>query len=164
MAAEGGEPRLILASHAPEGEHVRTGDLSWSPGGSTIRFTRDQKMWEVSSSGSNPHQLLPGWHASASQWGGQWTLDGEFFLFVSGSIGSMNRFPNYNHGGQLWAIDERRGVEGHISDLASMQAVTRVNAEQASKDAMRKPTRHNFGEGCHCKGSERKTHLAVPPG
>jgi Tol biopolymer transport system component/DNA-binding winged helix-turn-helix (wHTH) protein len=109
MAVEGGEPRLILASDAAEGEHVRIGDLSWSPGGTTIRFTRDQKMWEVSSSGSNLHQLLPGWHASASQWGGQWTLDGEFFLFVSGSIGSMNRFPNYNHGGQLWAIDERRG-------------------------------------------------------
>jgi DNA-binding winged helix-turn-helix (wHTH) protein/Tol biopolymer transport system component len=109
MAAEGGEPRLIIASHAPEGEIVRTGDLSWSPAGSTIRFTRDQKMWEVSSSGSNPHQLLPGWHASASQCCGQWTLDGEFFLFVSGSIGSMNRFPDYNRGGQLWAIDERRG-------------------------------------------------------
>jgi hypothetical protein len=109
MAAEGGEPRLILALHAPEGERVRIGDLSWSPGESTIRFTRDQKMWEVSSSGSNPHQLLLGWHASASQWGGQWTLDGEFFLFVSGSIGSMNRFPSYNHGGQLWAFDERRG-------------------------------------------------------
>ncbi|HTF62618.1 MAG TPA: winged helix-turn-helix domain-containing protein [Edaphobacter sp.] len=107
--AAGGEPRLILASHVPEGERVRTWDLSWSPGGSTIRFTRGLKIWEVSSSGSNLHQLLPGWHASASQWGGQWTLDGEFFLFVSGSIGSMNRFPNYNHGGQLWAIDERRG-------------------------------------------------------
>ena len=111
MAAEGGEPRLILASPATEGEIVGsgTGDLSWSPDGSTIRFTRDNKIWEVSSSGSNPHQLLPGWHASVSQWGGQWTLDGEFFLFVSGSIGSMNRFPDYNRGGQLWAIDERRG-------------------------------------------------------
>jgi len=109
MAAEGGEPRLILASHAPESEHVRTGDLSWSPVGSTLRFTRDQKLWEVSSNGSNLHQLLPGWRPSAWQWGGQWTLDGEFFLFVSGDTGSMNRFPNYNHGGQLWAIDERRG-------------------------------------------------------
>jgi DNA-binding winged helix-turn-helix (wHTH) protein/Tol biopolymer transport system component len=109
MAAEGGEPRLILASHAPEGEIVRTGDLSWAPDGSTIRFTRDLKIWEVSSSGSNAHQLLPGWHTSASQWGGQWTLDGQFFLFVTGSIGSLNRFPNNNRGGQLWAIDERRG-------------------------------------------------------
>ena len=109
MAAEGGEPRLIFASHAAEGEIVRTEDLSWSPDGSRIRFTRDKKIWEVSSSGSNPHQLLPGWHASASQWGGQWTLDGEFFLFLSGGIGSLNRSPYYIRGGQLWAIDERRG-------------------------------------------------------
>jgi DNA-binding winged helix-turn-helix (wHTH) protein/Tol biopolymer transport system component len=111
MAAEGGEPRLILASPGKAGEMVGrgTGDLSWSPDGSTIRFTRDNEIWEVSSSGSNPHTLLPGWHASASQWGGKWTLDGEFFLFVSGSIGSMNRFPDYHRGGQLWAIDERRG-------------------------------------------------------
>src|SRR5208283_1648402 len=35
------------------------------------------------------------------------------------------------------------GVEGHESDLVSMQAVTRVNAEQASKDVMWKPTRHD---------------------
>jgi DNA-binding winged helix-turn-helix (wHTH) protein/Tol biopolymer transport system component len=110
MVAEGGEPRLIFASRARDGEIVRTGDLSWSPGGSTIRFTRDQKMWEVSSTGSNPHQLLPGWHASSSQCCGHWTLDGDFFLFVSGSIGSMNRFPDYDRGGQLWAIDERRGM------------------------------------------------------
>jgi DNA-binding winged helix-turn-helix (wHTH) protein/Tol biopolymer transport system component len=111
MAAEGGEPRLILASPATEDEMVGTGtgDLSWSPDGSTIRFTRDNRIWEVSSTGSNPHQLLPGWHGSAFQWGGQWTLDGEFFLFVSGSIGSMPRYSNYRRGGQLWVIDERRG-------------------------------------------------------
>ena len=42
---------------------------------------------------------------------------------------------------------EASGVEGHESDLVSMQAVTRVNAEQASKDVMWKPTRHDFGEG-----------------
>lgn len=43
--------------------------------------------------------------------------------------------------------------------MASMQAVTRVNAEQASKRVMRKPTRLNFGEGCHREGSERRVHL-----
>ena len=35
-----------------------------------------------------------------------------------------------------------------LDDLASMQAVTQVNAEQASKSAMQEPTRRNFGEGC----------------
>ncbi len=36
-----------------------------------------------------------------------------------------------------------------LGDLASMQAVTRVNAEQASKSATQEPTRRKFGEGCH---------------
>ena len=34
-----------------------------------------------------------------------------------------------------------------MGDLASKQAVTRVNAEQASKRVMRKPTPLNLGEG-----------------
>ena len=33
------------------------------------------------------------------------------------------------------------GVEGPLRDLAIVQAVMRVNVEQASKRAMRKPTR-----------------------
>jgi hypothetical protein len=33
-----------------------------------------------------------------------------------------------------------------------MQAVMRVNVEQASKRGMRKPTRRFFGEGCHLLG------------
>ena len=39
------------------------------------------------------------------------------------------------------------GVEGRLGDLASMQAVTRVNAEQASKRLMQEPTHRVFGEG-----------------
>ena len=42
--------------------------------------------------------------------------------------------------------------------------VTRVNAEQASKGIMRKPTRPDNGEGCHQSGSERHMHRQVPPG
>ena len=37
---------------------------------------------------------------------------------------------------------EASGVEGHFSDLASRQAITRVNTEQASKRIMWEPTRH----------------------
>jgi len=29
---------------------------------------------------------------------------------------------------------------------------------------MRKPTRERTGEGCYRRGSERRTHPAVPPG
>jgi len=42
---------------------------------------------------------------------------------------------------------EAFGVEGRIGDSASMQAVTRVNAEQAPKPTMQEPTRPGFGEG-----------------
>jgi len=45
-----------------------------------------------------------------------------------------------------------------------MQAVTRVNVEQASKRVMRKPTRLKYGEGRRCQASERHAPLTVPPG
>ena len=38
--------------------------------------------------------------------------------------------------------------------LVTMRVATSVNAEQAPKRAMRKPTRHENGEGCHLSGSE----------
>jgi hypothetical protein len=50
---------------------------------------------------------------------------------------------------------EAFGVEGHFGDSANMQAVMRMNVEQASKRLMRKPTRRNHGEGCCFWGSER---------
>jgi DNA-binding winged helix-turn-helix (wHTH) protein/Tol biopolymer transport system component len=70
--------------------------LSWSPDGNTIRFSIENFLWEISSSGSNLHKLLPTWHPSSRKRGGRWTPDGKFFAFVSGD--------------QIWAIDERRGL------------------------------------------------------
>ena len=40
--------------------------------------------------------------------------------------------------------------KGSLGDSASKQAVTRVNAEQASKRVMWEPTRLNNGEGRRC--------------
>ena len=39
------------------------------------------------------------------------------------------------------------GAEGRKGDLASVQAVTSVNAEQAPKPLMQEPTRHESREG-----------------
>ena len=39
-----------------------------------------------------------------------------------------------------------------------------MNAEQASKKSMRRPTRRCNGEGCQRPGSERRAHRSAPPG
>jgi len=41
--------------------------------------------------------------------------------------------------------------KGRIGDSASTQAVTRVNAEQAPKRLMRRPTQPKYGEGRSCR-------------
>ena len=53
---------------------------------------------------------------------------------------------NRSSGGGNEAV-EAFGEEGRNGDSVSMQAVTRVNAEQASKRVMQEPTRLSFGEG-----------------
>ncbi len=85
-----------------------TGPLSWSPDGSKIRFSRDNRLWEVSSDGSGLHPLLPGWRPSSSQCCGRWTPDGKFFLFMS--RGAYFDFNERLHVSQLWVLDERRGL------------------------------------------------------
>ena len=71
---------------------------AWSPDGSEIRFsfadpmTQLSAIWQISASGGNLHQLLPGWHLGASECCGKWTPEGKYFVFVSG--------------GQIWARRE----------------------------------------------------------
>ena len=55
----------------------------------------------MSSNGSNPHELLHNWRPSYGSCCGQWTPDGQFFVFLAGEG---------PHGNQIWALDERRGL------------------------------------------------------
>lgn len=63
--------------------------LRWSPDGSRLRFTlrnpakQTSELWEVSSHGSNPHPLLPGWSEPTSDCCGSWTPNGDYFVFQS---------------------------------------------------------------------------------
>ncbi len=85
-------------------------ELAWSPDGRAIRFTKDHRLWEISSSGSNLHQLFPTWHASTPKCCGRWTPDGRFFLFISGeSVFTLGAVQPAPQGGDIWALDERRG-------------------------------------------------------
>jgi Tol biopolymer transport system component len=71
--------------------------LAWSPDGNVIRFSRDGLLWQISTDGSNLHQLLPGWGKSPTQWSGNWAQDGRFFFVADG---------------QIWLLDERRESGG----------------------------------------------------
>jgi DNA-binding winged helix-turn-helix (wHTH) protein/Tol biopolymer transport system component len=86
IRSDGTEERKLAAP----GGYIRS--LAWSPNGSRLRFSRDGVLWEMSSDGSNPHQVLPGWSNSSSQSFGQWALDGRYY-FVSN--------------GQIWMLDQR---------------------------------------------------------
>ena len=76
--------------------------LSWSPDGAKIRFrsSRDDHLWEISSSGTGLHELLQGWNPSSESCCGRWTYDGKYFVFLVKSASKS----------QIWALDERRGL------------------------------------------------------
>ena len=78
------------------------GAFAWAPDGSVLRFSRDGKLWEISSSGTGLRPLLAGWHAPNGLCCGRWTPDGKFFLFLSGGPAPEES--------QIWALDERRGL------------------------------------------------------
>jgi len=72
--------------------------FSWSPDGKTIRFTKDDKLWEMSADGSGVHRLLPNWHERELQCCGQWTPNGRLFLFRLSNPSML--------GNEIWAMEE----------------------------------------------------------
>jgi eukaryotic-like serine/threonine-protein kinase len=98
-----GDIRLIQSDGAEDRKLASTGNqvtsICWSPDGKTIRFTKDRTLWEISSSGSGLHRLLPTWPTGQDY--GHWAQDGRFF-FVSGR--------------QIWAIEERHRLFHRSSD------------------------------------------------
>jgi eukaryotic-like serine/threonine-protein kinase len=75
--------------------------LAWSPNRATLRFSTNGKLREISADGSNLHELLPNWPASADPCCGSWSPNGDIFYFLSA--------------GELWAFDERSGLFGKHS-------------------------------------------------
>lgn len=77
--------------------------LRWSPDGRRLRFTlhnparQTTEIWEAGADGRDLHPLLKGWNQPASVCCGNWTSDGEEFVF------------QVWHGGhnQIWALREK---------------------------------------------------------
>jgi Tol biopolymer transport system component len=61
----------------------------WSPDGKVLRFTlndpktNSQALWEVASDGTHLRPLLPGWSDPPAECCGNWTADGNYFVFTS---------------------------------------------------------------------------------
>jgi len=105
----------------------------WSPDGQALRFTVSEtagtnSIWEVPSTGGNPHRVLPALTGKLHQ-KGVWTPDGKYFLF---EIFAQNRMD-------LWAVREKgdlfHKVDRHPVRLTS--GPMSFNAPQPSADGKR---------------------------
>ena len=78
----------------------------WSPDGKVLRFTEyDEKtnsssLWEVASDGTGLHPLLPGWSSPPEECCGNWTPDGNYYVFQSDRANTTT----------LWAVREKNGT------------------------------------------------------
>ena len=76
----------------------------WSPDRKVLRFTEhdpkkdSSSLWEVSADGTQLRPVLPDWSNHAVECCGNWTPDGEYFLFQSTRNGRSD----------LWAIREKQ--------------------------------------------------------
>ena len=101
MPSSGGESHRLLAS---PGSPPFWFDFSHD--GSRVRFSRDGKLWEMSSSGTNLHEILRDMNGVGIKCCGHWTADGDFYVFEAETPISSD---NARYRLQLWATDERHG-------------------------------------------------------
>ncbi len=85
---------------------------AWSPDGSRLRFNMIDFannagfLWEVAVDGTGLHPLFPGW--KSTQWGGRWTPDGRYYIFLVGSDLAGG------YGADIWAIRETKSFFGKV--------------------------------------------------
>ena len=102
LAKADGTQSHLLASVDGLPYHAR-----FSPDGRLIRFSvraRDrvaESLWEVSADGSHLHPLLPNWHSFPVACCGEWTADGHYYVFLSGTNSAFNLFALREYSGFL---------------------------------------------------------------
>ncbi|HTM43254.1 MAG TPA: protein kinase [Terriglobales bacterium] len=80
---DGSDPHKLLTTAGLPSQ------IRLSPDGTRIRFhvsdpaTFALSLWEANSDGSNLHPLLPNWNNPPSECCGNWTSDGQYFVFQS---------------------------------------------------------------------------------
>jgi serine/threonine protein kinase/Tol biopolymer transport system component len=116
---DGSAPRKILTVN---------GIAYWlrpSPDRRRLRFSvRDTKvntstLWEAQADGSHPRQLLVGWNSPANECCGNWTGDGNYYVFQSVRGGIAN----------LWAIRDKPDLWHKTSGEPAQLTVGRTSSE-----------------------------------
>jgi Tol biopolymer transport system component/DNA-binding winged helix-turn-helix (wHTH) protein len=90
--------------------------LRYSPDGRRIRFslfhppdTDFSSIWEIDADGKNIHPLLPEWKNGPIQCCGNWSPDGKYYYFQTGSGPTE----------ALWVLTERRSIFGKTTLVTS---------------------------------------------
>jgi DNA-binding winged helix-turn-helix (wHTH) protein/Tol biopolymer transport system component len=111
--------------------------LAWSPDGQTIRFDRNNRIYEIKPDGSGLHLFLPHWRPSSAVCCGQWTSDGKVFLFLSFDP-SVSTDINLQPKSQIWAYFEHRGpLQGNNEPIQLTSGPTRWGRPIPAKDGKR---------------------------
>lgn len=111
-------PSLSLAGAAGTAAHelyTASGTVfapRFSPDGKRIRFTLSDSeqnttsLWEIGGDGSNPHPLLSGWPHKTTACCGNWTADGQYYIFQASQA-----MPNTSLiVTSLWALGPEQGA------------------------------------------------------
>src|SRR5204863_43780 len=107
----------------------------WSPDGKVLRFTMgesqdfSQTLWEVNSDGTGLCRLLPDWSNPPSECCGNWTADGNYFVFESGR--GLNS--------TLWAIREKSGFlrRRNLEPIPLTTGQSNISGSVPSRDGKR---------------------------
>ncbi len=80
-------------------------NLSVSPDGGRIRFSligdASDSLREIHSNGTGQREVLPGWKGADFAFGGKWTKDGRYFVFLSERLLREGTFD-------IWALPEEK--------------------------------------------------------
>ena len=123
--------------------------LRWAPDATRLRFTlRDpvhhtSAIWEIASSGRNPHPVFDRWSTPASECCGSWTGDGSRFIFQSRHDGRNNLWMTRETGlARFLAPGPRQLTNGPLSYQA--------------------PITPRIGQQVYFIGVEGRTELVTP--
>jgi Tol biopolymer transport system component/DNA-binding winged helix-turn-helix (wHTH) protein len=96
VSADGSRPHKLLSAPGS------VGDIRFSPNGSKIRFTvgskinADHRLWEARADGSDAHEILTELTGFQETCCGEWTPDGNYFLFQTMRDGAS----------KIWVLSE----------------------------------------------------------